>query len=210
MLALWFVGAAVEMSHGWLAALIIFTLSAVGGSALSAIFLPETISVGASGGIFGTMCRAPVRERISDANFDLWVALATCFAGFIGACLADIIMNWSLLFSDIVSEHGKKHRHAIVVIVLVVDIFLNSIIGLTPFVDNYNRKYRSASFATSKRRNQNNLTCVLLTLQTLEVWFTVFSVASAQSNASRPISLGWKKVGRHKQSRSSRGSSELS
>lgn len=54
MLALWFVGAAIEMSHGWLAAMIIFLLSAVGGSILSALFLPEAISVGASGGIFGT------------------------------------------------------------------------------------------------------------------------------------------------------------
>jgi len=53
MLALWFVGAAIEMSHGWMAALIIFVLSAVGGTVLSAIFLPEAISVGASGGIFG-------------------------------------------------------------------------------------------------------------------------------------------------------------
>lgn len=65
-----------------------------------------------------------------------------CFlapAGFIGACLADIIMNWRLLFSDIVTENGKKHRHAIVVVVLLLDIVLNSIIGLTPYVDNYNR-----------------------------------------------------------------------
>lgn len=53
MLALRFVGAAVEMSHGWFAAFVIFTLSAVGGTVLSAIFLPDAISVGASGGIFG-------------------------------------------------------------------------------------------------------------------------------------------------------------
>lgn len=53
MLALRFVGAAVEMSHGWFAAFVIFTLSAVGGTILSAIFLPDAISVGASGGIFG-------------------------------------------------------------------------------------------------------------------------------------------------------------
>lgn len=53
MLALWFVGGAIEMSHGWLAALVIFSFSAVGGTILSAIFLPEYISVGASGGVFG-------------------------------------------------------------------------------------------------------------------------------------------------------------
>jgi len=113
MLALWFVGAAIEMSHGWFAALLIFSLSAVGGSILSALFLPQAISVGASGGIFG----------------------------FIGACLADIIMNWRLLFCDVVIENGTKHRHVIVVVVLLFDIVLNSIIGLTPYIDNYNRTY---------------------------------------------------------------------
>jgi membrane associated rhomboid family serine protease len=112
MLALWLVGAAIEMSHGWFASMVIFTLSAVGGTILSAIFLPGYITVGASGGIFG----------------------------FIGACLADILMNWRLLFSDFVTENGKKHRHVVVVIVLLLDIALNSIIGLTPYVDNYNRK----------------------------------------------------------------------
>lgn len=118
MLALWFVGAAIEMSHGWMAACTIFALSAVGGTVLSALFLPEAISVGASGGIFG----------------------------LIGACLADIIMNWRLLFCDFVTENGKKHRHAIVVVVLLLDILLNCIIGLTPYIDNYSRKclYRAS------------------------------------------------------------------
>lgn len=113
MLALWFVGAAIETSHGWFAAMTIFSLSAVGGTVLSALFLPEYITVGASGGIFG----------------------------FIGACLADIIMNWKLLFCDFVSENGKKHRHAMVVVILLLDILLNSIIGLTPFVDNFTREF---------------------------------------------------------------------
>ncbi len=112
MMALWFVGAAIESTHGWFAAMIIFMLSAVGGTILSAIFLPEFITVGASGGIFG----------------------------FIGACIADIIMNWKLLFCDFVTENGKKHHHVMVVIALLFDIVLNCIIGLTPFVDNFTRK----------------------------------------------------------------------
>ena len=109
MLALWFVGGAIETSHGWFAAALIFTVSALGGAIMSAIFLPEYITVGASGGIFG----------------------------FIGACIADILANWKLLFSDHVTEGGKKHRHIFVVVVLILDIALNSIIGLTPYVDNF-------------------------------------------------------------------------
>ncbi len=112
VLALWFVGVAIESSHGWVAAMIIFTLSAVGGTILSSLFLPEYITVGASGGIFG----------------------------FIGACLADIILNWKLLFCDFVTENGTKHRHLMVVFFLLFDIILNCIIGLTPFVDNFTRK----------------------------------------------------------------------
>mmetsp|Transcript_9770 Transcript_9770/g.10859 ORF Transcript_9770/g.10859 Transcript_9770/m.10859 type:complete len:491 (+) Transcript_9770:51-1523(+) len=109
MLALWFVGTAIESTHGLLAAMILFVIPAIGGIILSAIFLPAYITVGASGGIFG----------------------------LIGACLADIIMNWRLLFSDFVNESGKKHKHAMVIIFLLVDIILNSIIGLTPYVDNF-------------------------------------------------------------------------
>jgi len=50
MLALWFIGSAVEQSHGFLAAALLFILPAIGGTLLSALFLPEYISVGASGG----------------------------------------------------------------------------------------------------------------------------------------------------------------
>lgn len=109
MLALWFVGKAIEQSHGTVAAAILFVLPAVGGCILSAIFLPEYITVGASGGIFG----------------------------LIGACLSDICMNWKLLFNDFVTENGKKHRHALVIIFLFFDIAVNCLIGLTPFVDNF-------------------------------------------------------------------------
>ena len=81
---------------------------------MSALFLPDYITVGASGGIFG----------------------------FIGACLADIIMNWKLLFCDFVTENGKKQSHIMVVALLIFDILLNTIIGLTPLVDNFTRKSR--------------------------------------------------------------------
>jgi membrane associated rhomboid family serine protease len=114
MLALWFVGGAIETSHGWIASKVIFLSSSVGGTVLSAIFLPGFVTVGASGGIFG----------------------------FIGACLADIIMNWKLLFSDFVTENSKRQSHIMVVFILILDIVLNCIIGLTPYVDNFTRKWR--------------------------------------------------------------------
>lgn len=43
MLALWFIGAAVEQSHGFASAAILFFIPAVGGNILSAIFLPQYI-----------------------------------------------------------------------------------------------------------------------------------------------------------------------
>lgn len=114
MLALWFVGSAIEQCHGTIASTILFVMPAIGGTILSAIFLPEYITVGASGGIFG----------------------------LIGACLSDIVMNWKLLFCDFVTENGKKHRHVMVLVFLFLDIALNCIIGLTPYVDNFTRKSR--------------------------------------------------------------------
>ncbi|KAL9179853.1 hypothetical protein ACHAXT_007823 [Thalassiosira profunda] len=111
MTALWFIGKAVEQCHGFAAASILFIIPAVGGTILSAIFLPEYISVGASGGIFG----------------------------LIGACVADICINWSLLFSKQVnaSDKGIRFRHLKVLLWLLFDIVINCLVGLTPFVDNF-------------------------------------------------------------------------
>ncbi len=112
MLALWFIGSAVEKCHGFMASLLLFVVPAVGGTLTSAIFLPEYITVGASAGIFG----------------------------LIGACLADICMNWALLFNGFVNG-DSRHRHTVVLFVLFLDIVVNSLVGLTPFVDNFARKY---------------------------------------------------------------------
>eukprot|EP00586_Coscinodiscus_wailesii_P004917 CAMPEP_0172487168 /NCGR_PEP_ID=MMETSP1066-20121228/16114_1 /TAXON_ID=671091 /ORGANISM="Coscinodiscus wailesii, Strain CCMP2513" /LENGTH=575 /DNA_ID=CAMNT_0013253599 /DNA_START=196 /DNA_END=1923 /DNA_ORIENTATION=- len=111
MLALWFIGSAVEQCHGFVAATILFVIPAVGGTILSAIFLPEYISVGASGGIFG----------------------------LIGACIADIAMNWSLLFSRQLNsdDSGRTLRHVRILVFLLMDIAVNCLLGLTPFVDNF-------------------------------------------------------------------------
>jgi membrane associated rhomboid family serine protease len=98
MLALWFVGYAVEMNHGFVSAAILFIVPAIGGTIISALFLPEYISVGASGGIFG----------------------------LIGGCIADIVSNWQLLFSKQVNpvDDGKRFRHVWVLIWLLLDILL--------------------------------------------------------------------------------------
>lgn len=110
MAALWFVGGAVEQSHGVINAMILFFVAGVGGTILSAIFLPQYISVGASGGIFG----------------------------LIGGCVADICINWNLLFIKSGEDDTKTKRRNIVAIGwLVIDFVLNIIIGFTPYVDNF-------------------------------------------------------------------------
>lgn len=120
MLALWFIGKAVEQCHGFIQTLLLFVIPAIGGSLLSAIFLPAYITVGASAGIFG----------------------------LIGACLADICMNWGLLFNGFVNGE-KKHRHTFVLMVLLMDVIVNSLIGLTPFVDNFAREFQFLVIHTS-------------------------------------------------------------
>lgn len=110
MAALWFVGAAVEQCHGIVNAMVLFFIPGIGGNILSAIFLPQYISVGASGGIFG----------------------------LIGGCIADIILSWHMLF--IKTGDGdvqNKTRNLMVIVWLVADVLVNIIIGFTPFVDNF-------------------------------------------------------------------------
>jgi len=111
MLALWLIGYAAEQSHGCIASAILFMILEVGGTIISAIFLPEYISVGASGGIFG----------------------------LIGAYLADIFSNWNLLFSKEVnnSDEGTRFRYIKVLLWLFLDILLNILIGFTPYVENF-------------------------------------------------------------------------
>jgi len=112
MLALWFIGSAVERAHGLKVVSILFIVPAIGGTLLSALFLPRYISVGASGGIFG----------------------------LIGACVADISMNWHRLFSKDVNKEdlSTTNRNYKILFLLMADIILNCIIGLFPLVDNFN------------------------------------------------------------------------
>jgi membrane associated rhomboid family serine protease len=106
MLAMWFIGAAVEQSHGVVNTILLFFLPGFGGNILSAIFLPQFISVGASGGIFG----------------------------LVGASLADLILNWQLLFVRRLDEPDWRRQ---AVLWLFFDILINIILGLTPYIDNF-------------------------------------------------------------------------
>eukprot|EP00536_Pseudo-nitzschia_multiseries_P016810 jgi/Psemu1/292715/fgenesh1_pg.1246_\ len=79
------------------------------GNILSAICLPGFISVGASGGIFG----------------------------LIGGCMADICLNWNLLFLKTTTDEDSRTRHLCVLLWLAADIIVNCLLGFTPFVDNF-------------------------------------------------------------------------
>ena len=109
MLALYFIGGAVEKAHGAASAAVLFIVPAVGGNILSAICLPGFISVGASGGIFG----------------------------LIGGCMADIYLNWNLLFLKTTTDDDTRWRTFCVLLWLAMDIIINCVLGFTPFVDNF-------------------------------------------------------------------------
>ncbi|KAG7374439.1 rhomboid family protein [Nitzschia inconspicua] len=132
-------GKCIERSHGFLRTGALFTISAVGGNMVSVLMQPGYVLVGASGGIFGLM----------------------------GLCVADIILNWRLLFlifdqrPDVIAGRlqmmdkeedngngrGKKCwcypnnynfcTRFVCGLFLCLDILLNSAVGFTPLVDNF-------------------------------------------------------------------------
>jgi membrane associated rhomboid family serine protease len=77
MFALYFVGYAIEQSHGFFAAALLFILPGIGGNLLSTIFLPEYISVGASGGTF-VCCKLSIISSCHH-NFILYYHLTTIY-----------------------------------------------------------------------------------------------------------------------------------
>lgn len=107
--AMYYIGGAVEQSHGHTKVAILFLVPAIGGNILSALYLPQYISVGASGGIFG----------------------------LIGGCAADISLNWNLLFLKSTTSDKDRSRHLWVIFWLLFDVVINCLLGFTPFVDNF-------------------------------------------------------------------------
>ena len=103
---------AIERNHGPLSTAILFFTSAIGGNIISCLMQPEYILLGASGGIFG----------------------------LIGICVADIVLNWKLLFLVFRNQDGSPARWTVKfcsMFWLFFDLASNSIIGFTPYVDNF-------------------------------------------------------------------------
>jgi membrane associated rhomboid family serine protease len=112
MIALGLLGRAVERNHGFTQTSTIFFASAIGGNIISCLMQPGFILVGSSGGLFGLM----------------------------GICVADIVLNWKVLFLVFCNEDGSPVSWSVkccAVIWLVLDLMANAIIGFTPFVDNF-------------------------------------------------------------------------
>lgn len=112
LVVLGLLGRAVERNHGPVDTAILFFTSAIGGNIISCLMQPGYILVGSSGGIFG----------------------------LIGICVADIVLNWKLLFLVFKSRDGKPAGCMVrfcSMFWLLSDLAMNSIIGFTPFVDNY-------------------------------------------------------------------------
>jgi membrane associated rhomboid family serine protease len=108
MAAIWLLGGAVERVHGSIETGVVFLLSGVGGNLASANFMPYSVSVGASGGIFGLL----------------------------GLCLTDIFSNWELM--AVTDYFGRgRFPYLRVSIWLFFELVINMCVGWTPYVDNF-------------------------------------------------------------------------
>ncbi|GMH77382.1 hypothetical protein TrRE_jg3190 [Triparma retinervis] len=99
-------GRMLERAHGSLKVAGIWCVAALCGTVTSALFLQP--SVGASGGIFG----------------------------MVGAVLADIWINWHILYDPTIMPGEPRSKCASVTVLAAEAVFL-IIVGLTPFIDNY-------------------------------------------------------------------------
>ncbi len=112
LVVLGLLGRAVERNHGPFDTAILFFISAIGGNIISCLMQPGYILVGSSGGIFG----------------------------LIGICVADIVLNWKILFLVFRNQDGNPAGYGVrfcSMFWLCFDLVANSIVGFTPFVDNF-------------------------------------------------------------------------
>jgi membrane associated rhomboid family serine protease len=94
MAALWVLGRAVEPLLGSLRFVIVYLLSGVGGSVLVYLLAPQTVTVGASGAIFGITAAYFVLSRRTSINVSyadrlifyslIWLVLSAWFASWQG------------------------------------------------------------------------------------------------------------------------------
>ncbi|KAL7562877.1 hypothetical protein ACA910_000253 [Epithemia clementina (nom. ined.)] len=112
-LALHFIGGPIERALGSTLTAGIFFMSGLGGNIASALFIQNTVSVGASGGLFGLL----------------------------GLCLANILTNWDVIalrnFRDPNDPAFRGFPRVTVALVLVTEMLVNLIVGLTPYIDNF-------------------------------------------------------------------------
>ena len=113
MIALFYLGGGVERRHGTPETIIVFLLTAIGGNIASTLFMSQPLSVGAAGGIFGLL----------------------------GVCLSDFAMNWDLLtlknHRDVLDPAHKGFPFGVAIFWLSTVIFINAILGLTPYIDQF-------------------------------------------------------------------------
>jgi membrane associated rhomboid family serine protease len=104
------VGSGIERTHGAAFSASIFLLGGFGGNVFSATFLPQFISVGASGGIFALM----------------------------GACLADVLLSWDIVFSSnrALAVYSQTNHNKLFLF-MICDVVFNVVLGFFPFVDNF-------------------------------------------------------------------------
>lgn len=93
--------------------------------------------------------------------------------GLIGGCVADIVLNWNLLFIKGENEDSENWRHSVAFIWLLIEIIINGAIGFTPFVDNF----------THLGGLLYGICCGISTIERLAVGF--FGVATGRWSAIR-------------------------
>ncbi|CAH8321653.1 unnamed protein product [Eruca vesicaria subsp. sativa] len=120
MLSLIFIGIRLEQQFGFIRVGLIYLVSGFGGSILSSLFLQESISVGASGALFGLL----------------------------GAMLSELLTNWTI-YANKVRGVGYAVYHlyflfsrflvlqAAALITLLFIIAINLALGMLPRVDNF-------------------------------------------------------------------------
>ncbi|CAJ1919024.1 unnamed protein product [Cylindrotheca closterium] len=104
-------GSIFEANHGkiWLA--LVYFIPAVAANVLSALFHPSGVSLGASGALFGLY----------------------------GACLADIVVNWKLMFLVFKDHPGVSKRYLKLkrACFIFLEVIGNMAFGLIPMIDNF-------------------------------------------------------------------------